>query len=279
MQRLLRIVMILTLAGLFMQLPLSGWAMDTRGAKTVETVKSPARVTRVTGAQKTARPDLVVSKINFSPGGPVVDDEITLWVFVKNVGRGAAGASGFQVKVGGESNPPVIEVPTLNPGQEYRYTRKVTFGRAGNYIVTATADARNAVAESKEDNNGQQKTIKVKQMAKPDLVVTKINFSPGSPAQHQQAKVWYFVKNIGPGKSDPCYLSTTNSMNSYSIWHKERVPALDSGRQWRHDGYFISNQAGAYTLKAVIDREKVIGEANEDNNVLERSIVVGPPAD
>jgi subtilase family serine protease len=278
MQRASRILMVLALIGMLTQLPMAGWAADTRMPKAPATVKSPVRVAPAAGTLKSAKPDLVVSKINFSPGKPTASDEITLWVFVKNIGPGQAGVSGVRVKVGGESNPPVIQVPALAPGKEWRYSKKFTLGREGGYIVTATADAANTLPETKEDNNSMQKNIRVAPAPKPDLVVTRINYSPGAPAQHQQVRVWYFVKNIGAGKSNLCYLGTTNSMNNYSIWHKERIPALDPGKEWRHDGYFVSNQAGKYILRAVIDREKVLDEGNEDNNVLERPIVVGPPA-
>ena len=278
MHRAPRLLMVLLLIGTFMQLPAAGWAADTHVIKAPEAVKSPTRIAPAAGDPKTARPDLVVSKINFSPGNPVTDDEITLWVFVKNAGRGASGPSEVQVKVGGESNPPVIRVPALDPGREYRYTKKIAFGRAGNYIVTATADVRNAVAESHENNNIQQKTIQVKPPAKPDLVVTKINYSPAKPKQHEQVKVWIFVKNMGPGKSGQCYVSKTNSMNNYSIWGKKSVPALDPGQEYRADFFFLSNQAGTYYMRAVVDREHRVDETKEDNNSLDRKIVVGPPA-
>jgi subtilase family serine protease len=389
MHRVPRLLIVLMLIGMLMQLPVAGWASDTRVTKAPEPVKPPVRVAPAVGTVKTARPDLVISKINFSPGNPVTDDEITLWVFVKNAGQGASGPSDVQVKVGGESNPPVIQVPALDPGREYRYTKKVAFGRAGNYIVTATADIRNAVAESQENNNVQQKTLQVKQPAKPDLVVSKINFSPGNPTasdeitlwvfvknigpgkagvsgvqvkvggesnppviqvpalppgkewryskkftlgreggyivtatadaantlpetneannaaqttirvapapkpdlvvtkinyspakpkQHEQVKVWIFVKNMGPGKSERCNVSKTNSMNNYSIWGEKPVPALDPGQEYRADFFFLSNQAGTYYLRAVADREHRVDETNEDNNTLDRKIVVGPPA-
>jgi len=226
--------------------------------------------------QAAAKPDLVVSTINYSPAKPVAGAEITLWIFVQNKGEARAGAFDVRVQVGGESNPPVVHVPGLNPGQKYRYTRKVTFNRAGHYRVTVTADVGHAVAESQEANNSRLKTIVVAPAPKPDLVVTKINYSPGAPKQHEQVKVWYFVKNIGQGKSEACYLSTTNSLNNYSIWHKKQVPALGPGREWRYEAPFTSNSAGTYYLRAVIDREHRIDESNEGNNTLDKKIVISP---
>ncbi len=380
MQRFSRIWTAMTVACFLMQVPMP--------VNAKEAVKiRPGNIKTATGVAKSARPDLVVSKINYSPGKPTTGSEITLWVFIKNDGPGQAQASAARVKVGGETNPPVVQVPALNPGQEWRYTRKFTPTRATNYIVTATADAQSQVAESKEGNNtrtatiavkstlpdlviskvnyspgqpdtnseitmwvfvkniglssaeksvsdidvtpkpsnsgytaqqvpalnpGQEWrysktffldradgfnvtikadrdrdvaesnehnnakkiTVAVKQGPKPDLVVSKINFSPGQPKQHEQITIWYFVKNIGQGISQPCYLGTTDSLNSYSIWHKERVPALDPGREWRYQGSFLSNSAGNYKIKAVVDKDNKIYESNEGNNELLKDIQV-----
>jgi subtilase family serine protease len=97
--------------------------------------------------------DLVIRLINMSPGAPKAGDEITFWVFVRNDGDAQAGASKLRFRVGGETFPPEIPVPALDPGQEYRYERKVALGVAQNYRSTATADALDEVAESDEGNN------------------------------------------------------------------------------------------------------------------------------
>lgn len=278
MQRKLRSVMIIAITAVLLPWTLNVWAKDATPLKMKTLEKMPVQATGAVGTPKSAKPDLVVSIINFSPGNPVVDAEITLYVFVKNVSQVPSGAFSVQVKVGGESNPPLIPVPSLNPSQQFKYTKKVSFNRTGNFLVTVTADAGNDVTETNEGNNVKTKTIQVYPAPKPDLVITKINFSPGSPAQHEQAKVWIFVKNLGPGESKPCYVSSTNSMNNYSIWNKKLVPALPPGKEWRYDGYFVSNMAGTYTIRAAVDRQNSVDETNENNNMLERQIVVGPPA-
>jgi subtilase family serine protease len=97
--------------------------------------------------------DLIVSIINFSPGAPKAGDEITFWVFVKNIGNASATASSLRFRVGGESQPPVVAVPELAPDAEYRYTRKVTLNVAQSYQATGWADDLDQVAESDESNN------------------------------------------------------------------------------------------------------------------------------
>jgi len=109
------------------------------------------------------RPDLVISIINFSPGKPTTADEITFWVFVKNVGTAKAGVSKMSFKVGGETHPPIVNVPALNPGQQFRYDRKLTLRAAHNYLATAKADVGNNVIESNESNNVLSKKFRVTQ--------------------------------------------------------------------------------------------------------------------
>ncbi len=99
------------------------------------------------------QPDLQIRLINMSPAAPKLGQEITFWVFVKNEGDAQAGSSILRFQVGGETFPPETPVPALGPGQEYRHERKVSLGVAQNYRSTATADALNEVAESKEGTN------------------------------------------------------------------------------------------------------------------------------
>jgi subtilase family serine protease len=270
-----RILMAVIIVGLLIAPPTSGWAKDAIKAQPSVQLQSPVKA-QATGVVKSAKPDLVVSNINYSPGAPVEGNEITLWVFVKNVGQAPSGASGVRVKVGGESNPPVIPVPALNPSQQFSYEKKITFNNAGNYTVTITADAANAVVESNENNNVMSKSILVKAAPKPDLIISKINVSPGTPNKGQQFTFWVFVKNLGPGASKPSYLSTTTSSSNFSNWGVKYVPALPPGQEWRWEGLGLSVNAGTYTVRAVIDKNNIVPETNENNNQLDRAITIKP---
>ncbi len=116
---------------------------------------------RCKGSAPRKQPDLIVSKINFSPGKPTTADEITFWVFVKNDGSAKAGPSVLSFRVGGETTPQRVKVPALNPGKEFRHQRKVKLSVAQNYQVTANADAAHAVTESNEGNNTTIKRFQV----------------------------------------------------------------------------------------------------------------------
>jgi subtilase family serine protease len=109
------------------------------------------------------KPDLVISNLNFSPGQPTVNDEVTFWVDVKNEGPGPAGASTLIFKVGGETYPPETAVPALAVSGWFRLERRVRLDVVQGYMVTATADAKGQVAETNEDNNVAIRTFRVTQ--------------------------------------------------------------------------------------------------------------------
>ena len=106
-------------------------------------------------------PDLIVSIINFSPGAPTAGDEITFWVFVKNIGNAPAAPSSLRFRVGGETFAPQYDIPALDPDAQHRITRKVTLSVAQNYQATAWADDEDDVAESDEANNTTAKVFTV----------------------------------------------------------------------------------------------------------------------
>ncbi len=158
MQRLSRLVVVIAAACFLMQVPMSVNAKEAVKMRSGD-LKSDS------SAVKAVRPDLVVSKINYSPGKPTVGSQVTLWVFFKNIGQGRAEASVATIDVGWTkpSTPTqfTTNVPVLNPGQEWRYTKKFTYDLAGNHPVIGTADATGKLAESNEGNNTKMKVISV----------------------------------------------------------------------------------------------------------------------
>ncbi len=261
MQRLAKWVMALTVTGFLLQVPSPADAQ--KAVKIKQGVLKNA-----TGVVKTAPSDLIVSKINYSPGKPSAGDEITMWVFVKNIGPGRAGASGARIKVGGDSNPPVVPVPALNPGKEWRYTKKFTMNRPSNYIVTITADARNEQSETNEANNSKSTRITVTPPPKSDLVVSKISYSPEAPKSYDRVTVQYFVKNIGKGKSGQCALRMTrkSSLGQIAV-DVTQVPELAPGQEWLNtQPYFLITGGRTFTFKGIVDDSNRVDESNENNN-------------
>ena len=268
----MKTIILLTVGLLLGSLVSSVMAVDRR----IETGKKPGAVVKQMGTTKSAKPDLIVSRINYSPGSPLENQEITVWIFVKNSGSVPAEASGLKVAVGGESltTASVIPVPALPPDREWRYERKVTFSRASNYVVKALADAQDELIESNENNNRREKVISVKKGAKPDLKVSKINFSPAKPWQNEEITFWVFVKNIGPGRAAPSTLRVQVGGESAVNAPVAQVPALDPGREWRYTRKTTLARAGNYIVTATADAKNDLAEVRENNNVNKKSFMV-----
>lgn len=221
-----------------------------------------------------AQPDLVISRINYSPGDPKQNQEITFWVFVKNIGTATAEPSKLMFKVGGESNPPLVDVPGLPPDREFRYDRKMTLQRATNYRLTATADALNNVTESNNGNNVREERITVKSGPQPDLVISRINISPGAPYKNEQITFWVFVKNAGEAWSKKSHLRV--QVGGETQGKLAQVPALDPGRTWRYEKKHTLDKPGKYLVTATADAMKTIIESKEGNNVKKKRFRVKP---
>jgi subtilase family serine protease len=221
-----------------------------------------------------AQPDLVISRINYSPGAPKQNQEIIFWVYVKNIGTSTAESSKLRFKVGGESNPPLVNVPELTSGREFRYERKITLQGAATYWLTATADALHNVTESNDGNNRREERITVKSGPEPDLVISKINLSPGAPYKNEQITFWVFVKNKGQAWSKKSHLRI--QVGGETQGKLVQVPALDPGRTWRYEKTHTLNKPGKYLVTATADAMKTIIESKEGNNVRKKKFRVKP---
>jgi subtilase family serine protease len=217
--------------------------------------------------------DLVITNINFSPGSPAPGDEITFWVFIRNMGNAQSGASTLRFKVGGETYPPEYPVPALAPGQEHRYERKVTLNVAQNYLVTATADALDQVAESDEGNNVDTRSFAVAGApARPDLLIRIINHSPGSPTSGDEITFWVFVRNVGNAGAGASTLRFKVGGESHPP--EAPVPALAPGQEYRYERKVTLNVAQSYLATATADALAQVLESDEGNNVRTKSFSV-----
>ena len=124
------------------------------------------------------RPDLVVDEIRISPTSPEPGDAITITAEIRNVGRIHAGRTLVTIDVDGQSPfERELSCPNLDEG-EVSWTaslapfdqseescfvsRTVSFEAAGDFTVTARADAVGDLAtESNEENNASAATFTV----------------------------------------------------------------------------------------------------------------------
>jgi subtilase family serine protease len=99
------------------------------------------------------KPDLKIETLTHLPKMPTTEDTITFTATVKNIGFQTAGRSTLALKVGGETVPTTYPVPALSRGERHQVQRQETLSVAQRYRNTATADFKNDVRESNENNN------------------------------------------------------------------------------------------------------------------------------
>ena len=104
-------------------------------------------------------PDLVVC-LAWSGTIPFIYQDRRVRVRVKNVGPGNAPAGNFKIYVEGHGEQ-IVQVPELTSQTEYSWSKKYDWKTCGHKTVRVTADPDGLIAESNENNNMLQGSIKV----------------------------------------------------------------------------------------------------------------------
>jgi len=105
--------------------------------------------------------DLIIQNIAMSPLNPSTSDVIKFKITVKNIGSSAANLSVLAIRVGGETNPKLFNIPVLNPNATRTVIRAIRLNVAQNYRTTAYADYTNRVKECNERNNTKYLNFRV----------------------------------------------------------------------------------------------------------------------
>ena len=104
-------------------------------------------------------PDLIVC-LAWSGTIPYIYQDRRVRVRIKNVGPGNAPAGNFKIYVEGHGDQ-IVPVPALAAKGEYSWSKKYDWKTCGHKTVRATIDPDGLIAESNENNNMLQGSIKV----------------------------------------------------------------------------------------------------------------------
>ncbi|MFA3878561.1 discoidin domain-containing protein [Streptomyces sp. MMCC 100] len=109
----------------------------------------------------------------------------------------------------------------------------------------------------------------------PDLEVTKLTTSPGSPVESDEITVSATVRNSGAAKAPAGKVAVRLGDTEVAT---ADVPALEAGAQSTVSASVGAREAGSYELSAVADEANEIIEQNETNNTYTRPdpLVVKP---
>ncbi|MFX1416383.1 MAG: OmpL47-type beta-barrel domain-containing protein, partial [Promethearchaeota archaeon] len=219
----------------------------------------------------TILPDLSVSStdITFSNNTPAAGDEITISAIICNQG----GTSAENVKVGFFSNDnPIGEdtVSLVNPG-EYE-TASVSWTAAAGYNnITAVVDPANSIQEWNETNNHATTSISIL----PDLHVEPIFLSNNDLFTGQSLQISTEIVNLGAADANGVLaeLFDGNPFAGGNVIHSQNLDVLPLGEK----SSFVfewTPPPGIHQVFVIVDRENLIAECNESNNMRYQELVV-----
>ncbi|MDB5184701.1 MAG: hypothetical protein JWN38_509 [Candidatus Saccharibacteria bacterium] len=281
------------------------WNADTVGVKTLKAVvddvnrikneSNETNNTFSTNLTVLGRPDLVVTSVTQSPAKPKVGEAVTFTAVVTNNGT-AATPDGTLIGVGFKVDGKVAtwsdtDTTALAPGASVTLTANSSPSKSATWIadaagtrtVTAFVDDVNRIPdESDETNNTFSQSFAV--VTAPDLVVTDLSWTPASPANYSRIYFHATVKNIGSGPTPAGTIIGVSFLvdGKQVTWSDTVTSALAPGSSvavTANNGptrapFWKPASKGTKSVIAFVDDINRIGESDESNNVLIKSIVI-----
>lgn len=211
-----------------------------------------------------ALPDLVVESLSHVPSADIAyGQQVTLRAVVRNAGGTTLRPIGVQFLIGDNS----ISLLTLNglaSGASQPLSAEWT-AVSGTHILRVVADPFSRLPDANRDNN--RASLDLPEIIPPDLEVVNLTFSPDTFVMRQRVSVAVEVRNVGQGRiNTPVPIEFR--LDDTTLATVTLVPPLppSSSQIVRFD---YTARAGQYRLKAIVDPNRILGEANVANNVRE----------
>ena len=229
------------------------------------------------------KPDLIISAMTQTPATYAkVGEDVRFDVTVSNIGGAAAAASKLGVRIGGMTNPELLDVPALAPGESAEVTKVARLGVAQAYRNTYQAGGP-AVDELNTTNNQKTWDYRVYTVAEllPDLRVEALTYS-GAIILGRATRFTLRVRNAGVLPSVPTTLAAVVSKvdppsAAAPLAVSVNVPHLPGGRSVERTFLFTFSERGKYRVRLQIDPRNDVAESNEANNVLSVDLPVAYP--
>jgi subtilase family serine protease len=246
----------------------------------------------VAGVITITKPDLVITSITATSGTP--GSNLSFSYTIKN--QGSATASDHNTAFYLSTNTTLDSsdtylgydfVSSLSAGVSRTESASLALSSSlngGTYYLFAAADDWNDVGESNENNNVVYKAITITPPAQPDLVITSITATSGTPGSNLNFS--YTIKNQGSATASDhktaFYLSTNTTLDSSDTYlGYDFVSSLSAGVSRTESASLAlssSLNGGTYYLFAAADDWDDVSESNENNNVVYKAITLTAPA-
>ena len=233
-----------------------------------------ATLTITTGDYETLKPDLIVSSV--TPTRTSFETGMTGVVHAVVTNQGEQDADAFLVTMVNGEETWSSQISSLAAGASKTLMFPFsTPSEPQTIVITVTADSKDAIVESNEQNNSNSTTVEIIEPQLPDLTIT--SFTAGA-ASYETGKAMTFsvtVKNQGTAVSDSAYLSLSgNGVSTY----KQSIGALAvDGTKQLTFSVPAPDAAQTLTLTAFADCDEVVAESDEENNTSSLSVPITVP--
>jgi subtilase family serine protease len=231
--------------------------------------------------------DLIVTPAEVSPGG-----SIDISCSILNIGAAAAGGNEVRLYLSQDliqdDNDVYLAYGTIDAIEA---GAKITVSGAdialpgvlasGTWYALLIVDAANAIAETNEDNNQASTPVKVQGLA-PDLLITNMVLFPAIITPTSNVRITFNVANNGPVQASP--VKTTFYLSTDEILDPSDAKMCDVSTRFlgsrvntlMYSGFVMSYHylPGQYFLIGMVDKEGVVAESDEANNVFVKAITV-----
>ena len=231
-------------------------------------------LTITTGDYETLKPDLIVSSV--TPTRTSFETGMTGVVHAVVTNQGEQDAGAFLVTMVNGEETWSSQISSLAAGASKTLMFPFsTPSEPQTIVITVTADSKDAIVESNEQNNSNSTTVEIIEPQLPDLTIT--SFTAGA-ASYETGKAMTFsvtVKNQGTAASGSAYLSLSgNGVSTY----KQSIGTLAvGGTKQLTFSVPAPDTAQPLTLTAFADCDEVVAESNENNNTKSLSVSVTAP--
>ncbi len=210
------------------------------------------------------KPDLAVEYIRLEPSKPVVGDNVTLLVGVKNIGTKEAVDCTGRILI--DSNTTLyVDIPKLDASEHIELESHWIPSEPGIHEISFLVDCYQKVDEIRESNN----YLSINTTVAPrgvDLEAYQIQVSPKTLMVGGNATIRPFIRNIGVNRSIKCngtiYIDDEILCNFSISPIKPNVVYGDISIHW------TPREIGVHQIKLWVDSNMIIPEKNEENNYL-----------
>jgi len=216
----------------------------------------------------TMTPDLVIEDISWLMDYPLISNDVTFTITIKNQGSDTAGGSQLMYSID-EFSDVYKDIEPIPAGE----TATVTFNsilESGPHTINAAIDPDDEVSELEETNN--EKVLDFSTSA-PDLIIKSISWSPLGAVPGDTITITAQVENRG---KDP-------AINPRLTLHINGAPAgnvdiaeIASGTTLTGD-FTWTVEAGVYEISVFADMDDLVLESNETNNAKSRTLTIVEP--